>query len=175
LRNVIQKRNGFSLIELLVVVAIILIIMALAVPNLLRAKMAANESSAAAAIRSITAAEISYASAYPNIGYAVQLQHLGRTAPCNPLPTQACLLDNSIANAVPGSGGKSGYEFLATGINTGGAINVSFVVGGTPINPSSSGTLDFCAITDGVQRRRPAAGGGPPNTLAACLAYPVAQ
>ena len=59
-----RKQVGFSLIELLIVVAIILIIAAIAIPNLLRAKMSANESSAVGSIRAIQTAEISYASAY---------------------------------------------------------------------------------------------------------------
>jgi type IV pilus assembly protein PilA len=170
-----QKQKGFSLIELLIVVAIILLIAAIAIPNLLRARMAANESSAAAAIRSITSAEVAYSGSYPSIGYAVQLQDLGRTAPCTPLPTHACLLDDNIANAVPGSSGHSGYEFLATGLNFGSGINSAFVAGATPTAPSRSGSRDFCTITDGALRSQPAAGGVPPNTLAPCLAYAVVQ
>ncbi len=162
------------MIELLIVVAIILVIAAIAIPNLLRARMSANESSAAAAIRSITAAETAYFSAYPTIGYAAQIQDLGRTAPCTPAPTHACLLDNNLANAVPGSSGHSGYQFLATGINLGGTVNSNFVAGTTPLSPSQTGTRDFCAVGDGVLRSEPTAGGVPPNTLAACLAYPIA-
>ncbi len=175
LGNAMRKQNGFSLIELLIVVAIILIIAAIAIPNLLRARMAANESSAAAGIRSITSAEVAYYGAFPTIGYAVQLQDLGRTAPCVPAPTSACLLDNNIANAVPGSAGHSGYQFLATGLNFGSALNSAFVAGATPVTPSSSGTRDFCSITDGALRSQTTAGGVPPNTLAACLAYAIAQ
>src|SRR5882724_12723067 len=105
---------------------------------MLRAKMAANEASAAAAVRSITSAEISYYSTYPQIGFAVQLQDLGKTAPCTPIPTHACLLDDNLANAVPGSPGHSGYVFLATGINSGSAINGTYVAGGVPITASST-------------------------------------
>lgn len=172
LETMMLKQRGFSLIELLITVAIILIIAAIAIPNLVRSRMAANESSAAASIRDITAAEIGYYSAYPTIGYAAQLQHLGRTEPCNPLPIHACLLDDNLATAVPGSGGHSGYQFLATGINSGGGLNADFVAGGNPVSQTMGGR-DFCAITDGVLRSRITAGGIPPNTLPPCLAYPV--
>src|SRR5512136_2418004 len=124
-----RKQKGFSLIELLIVVAIILIIAAIAIPNLLRARIAANESSAAAAVRSISSAEIAYFNAFPTIGFANQIQDLGKTAPCTPAPTHACLLDNNLANAITGSAGHSGYQFLATGLNNGGKANSSFVAG----------------------------------------------
>jgi type IV pilus assembly protein PilA len=167
------KQKGFSLIELLIVIAIILVIAALAIPNLLRARMAANESSAASAIRSITVAETAYFTAFPSVGFATQIQDLGRTAPCTPTPAHACLLDNNLANAVPGSTGHSGYQFLATGITSVGTLNGAFVAGATPLVASSTGTRDFCAVTDGVLRSEPSLGALPPTDVAGCMAFPI--
>ncbi len=109
--------RGFSLIELLIVVAIILIIAAIAIPNLLRARIAANESSAANAVRNINTGEFAYNAAYPTVGYASGLVNLGGIAPCTPTSLQACLIDNTLATATVGVGSKSGYVFAATGLN----------------------------------------------------------
>src|SRR5580704_11613299 len=105
-----RKQKGFSLIELLIVVAIILIIAAIAIPNLLRARIAANESSAVASIRTLNTAQISYNSAYPTIGFAAGLGALAGTTCTPPTSASACLIDTQLA-----SGTKSGYSFAMTG------------------------------------------------------------
>ena len=79
-----RENKGFSVIELLIVVAIILIIAAIAIPNLLRARIAANEASAAQSLRQINTAEFAYNAAYPNIGYSSDLASLGGPPPCSP-------------------------------------------------------------------------------------------
>lgn len=170
------SNKGFSLIELLIVVAIILIIAAIAIPNLLRARMAANESSAAGSLRTMGSAEAAYFTAYPDLGYALDIGKLGGTAPCTPSSSGACLIDSSLSSAIPGSSGKSGYYFLATGVMTGGATNyTAYVIGAAPVVVNSTGTRDFCSLSDGVLRSQPNSTGTPATAPATCAAFPIAQ
>ena len=138
-----RKQKGFSLIELLIVVAIILIIAAIAIPNLLRARIAANESSAVASIRTVNTAMISYNSAYPTVGFAANLAALGGTCTgAVPTSSGACLIDSQLQ-----SGTKSGYTFAATG--TAG----SYFTYGNPVTLNSTGVNSFCSIQDAVVRK----------------------
>jgi type IV pilus assembly protein PilA len=172
-----RKQQGFSLIEVLIVVAIILIIAAIAIPNLLQAKMAANESSAAGSLHAIQSAEITYYNTFPTVGYSTALANLGGASPCTPTSTTGCLIDNFLASAIPGSTGKSGYYFLATGVITGGATTyTSFVSGAAPIAVHSTGNRDFCSTNDGVLRSQIGTPGDlPVNSVASCVAFAVAQ
>src|ERR1700733_6868886 len=97
-----NKQEGFSLIELLIVVAIILIIAAIAIPNLLRSKMAANEASAVGSIRTLNTAAVPYSTPYG--GYPSVLAKLGPASPAT--SASADLVDSVLAG-----GTKSGYSF----------------------------------------------------------------
>ena len=107
-----RKAKGFSLIELLIVVAIILIIAAIAIPNLLRSRIAANEASAVGSIRTINTAQVTYSSTYPDCGFT-SLSNLGGSGGNT---TGAGLIDAVLANGI-----KSGYSFAST--PTGGSGN----------------------------------------------------
>jgi prepilin-type N-terminal cleavage/methylation domain-containing protein len=166
-----KRQAGFSLIELLIVVAIILIIAAIAIPNFLRARMAANESSAVGSVRDIKTAELMYYNAYPNLGYADKLDYLGGAEPCTFSSTTACLVSDPLSNAGVGTLGKSGYIFSAVGINASGTNNDTFVIGAAPSTPGTTGSHLFCSTTDNVTRNTNGGSSTPVTTVTACLAY----
>ena len=140
-----RKQKGFSLIELLIVVAIILIIAAIAIPNLLRARIAANESSAVASVRTLNTAQISYNSAYPTVGFGASLGVLSGTSCAPPTSAGACLIDTQLS-----SGTKSGYTFVVTGVS--GTPASTYQAVASPIAANTTGVRSFCSVADAVVR-----------------------
>ena len=152
-----NKQKGFSLIELLIVVAIILIIAAIAIPNLLRSKMAANEASAVGSLRTLTTANVTYNSTYGN-QFSPDLPTLGGVPPTATCAS-ALLVDNVLATAIAGSSGKSGYTFnymAGTPITnpppgcTAGVL--AFAIQADPVVAGQTGTRHFCVDQTGVIR-----------------------
>ena len=169
LRNEQEARQigsgGFSLIELLIVVAIILIIVAIALPNFMRSRMAANEAAAVQSLRNITTAATVYSTAYGN-GYPPDLATLG--GPATPTCDKASLIDGVLA-----AGQKSGYTFTYTLLNANAnpaagcsvAGGNSFTATAIPILPGTSGQRSFFVDPSGVIRQNltgPASATDPP-------------
>jgi type IV pilus assembly protein PilA len=125
-----DRRRGFSLIEMLIVVSIILIIITVAVPKFLKAQMAAHELGAIKAIQTIHQAEVQYQSQFGR--YANSLQEIGPPASGPATPSAADLVGNDLAG-----GEKSGYKFTLTGSNGG------YVITAVPVTYGTSGSRTF--------------------------------
>ena len=142
------KEKGFSLIELLIVVAIILIIAAIAIPNLLRSRIAANEASAVGSMRTLNTAEVTYSSTYPDCGFTA-LANLGGSGGT---ATGAGLVDSVLAGGV-----KSGYSFAVTATGGSGTCgsgslpNTLYSINGDP-SSAQTGQRHFYTDQSGVIR-----------------------
>lgn len=156
----------------------LIIIMAIAIPNLLRARISANESSAASTTRTILTAEIQYQSTYPKVGYAPDLATLGGDPSNAPTAEHACLIAGPIADQSCTAGhwcAKSGYGFMVQADEK--HPHESFVITAVPVEPNRSGARNFCATDDGVIRsERASTRRASPYTAEECSALnPVEQ
>jgi type IV pilus assembly protein PilA len=139
-----KSQKGFSLIELLIVVAIILIIAAIAIPNLLRSRMAANEASAVGSMRTLNTAAVTYSTTY-GIGYPSALSSMGPAATAT--STTADLIDSVLSAGV-----KSGYSFsYSAAAAVSGSVN-AYSITATPTNAGVTGQRSFFTDQSGVIR-----------------------
>ncbi|MGC1418385.1 MAG: prepilin-type N-terminal cleavage/methylation domain-containing protein [Candidatus Acidiferrum sp.] len=147
-----NRQRGFSLVELLIVVTIILIISAIAIPSYMRSRMQANEASAVSSLRMINTAAITYFSTYQQAGYPPTLASMGGVAPCTSTATSACMLDETVA-----LGTKSGYAFAWE--SDGAVPSVAYTATATPISVGRTGQRMFCTDQTGVTRSDPSGSG----------------
>ena len=140
-----KKQKGFSLIELLIVVAIILIIAAIAIPNLMRSKMAANEASAVASVRTLNTASTTYSSTY-GIGFPAGLANLAPAAAAT--AAAADLIDNVLA-----TGTKSGYNFVLTPLAAVGGVVPGYSINSNPVKQDTTGIRYFFSDQSAVIRQ----------------------
>jgi len=152
----LKHQKGFSLIELLIVVAIILVISAIAIPNLVRSRMTANEASAVASVRAINTAQIGYITSYPTVGFADNLTKLAAPIGGGPVNANNAGLLDWVLGCASQPCAKSGYNFAI--VNAVGAPVNTYDVTSTPTVPGSTGNRGFCSNQGMVIRFDPVGG-----------------
>jgi type IV pilus assembly protein PilA len=144
-----QKRNGFSLVELLVVVAIILIIAAIAIPNLMASRQRANEAAAVSTLRTLHTSQSAYNSTYGEIvGFAGHLSQLGPAPTCD--QNHSCLVDDHLGCASEPCL-RGGYLYYMAS-DSSAAPFLDYAFSATPLSWKGSGTRNFCSAEDGMIR-----------------------
>lgn len=159
-----KKQKGFSLIELLIVVAIILIIASIAIPNLLRSRQRANEAAAISDLRTLHTSQAAYNTAYGELtGFAPDLKTLGPGATCD--QTHACLIDGNLGCAAEPCV-RGGYEFFLVSDSSSTPFT-DYAFTATPVAWKSSGSQNFCTAEDGMIRYETS----PSGTLTAAVTH----
>ena len=138
-----MQERGFSLIELLIVVAIILVIAAIAIPSYLHSKIQANEASAVYSIRTVNTAQVTYATTYPTIGYAPALNILAAPMDGGPVSSSNAGVLDWVLGCANQPCPKSGYSFVI--YNTSGSPINAYSVSGVPLSVGITGTRGFCS------------------------------
>jgi len=154
------KQRGFSLIELLIVVAIIVIIITMAIPGFTNFIKNGNETSAANSLVRIREAQAQYQTMFPAKGFADSLATLGtgglaNGTICTPSPEHACLIESTLS-----SGTKQGYKFVVQGGSPVNGINQTYAAGAAPLSYNHSGARMFCITSEDSQIRVDANLGG---------------
>ena len=159
------RTNGFTLMELLIVMAIIAILMLIAIPTVNSLKKKADDLSAQKSIQTIISAQMTYESTYPTTGYACSLAALGGDPKSGaPSATGSQLIPTDLASGI-----KSGYQFAisnCTKVNNNGSDRITgYQITATPLTVGQSGDRAYCSDQSGVIRFDPAGGTNCSQTL----------
>jgi type IV pilus assembly protein PilA len=156
-------------------IPVVLIIAAIAIPSLLRARMLANDSAAASTVRTINTAEATYSTMFPTVGYAHNLETLG-PGPSGTCAGQATLEHACLLTAKVGCSGPSciayGYRFELTGRCGSDGVCSDYLVVATPAQPRTTGTKSLCSTSDGIVRAQPEGRQALPGTTTECQSWP---
>jgi type IV pilus assembly protein PilA len=158
-RKIAQNSDaGFTLVELLIVMSVILILMVMAIPAMQKTIIKANETSAISSVRMINSMEGEYSSQYPQHGFACTLTALGGKAGSGvPTPESAQLIADDLAQ-----GNKSGYTFTVTGCTKSTINNIdqynSYTINAVPNSLGHTGNRGFCTDENGQIRYDPKGG-----------------
>jgi type II secretory pathway pseudopilin PulG len=154
------------------------LIAAIAIPNLLRARVSANEAAAAATVRTINTAQVTYSTQYPDHGYAPDLATLGPgpSGSCSTGTAQsACLLNSIVGNSRCTAGqwcAKTGYKFTVSAVCDSAGVCSNYVITATPQVSGSTGRKSFCSTSDSVTRTSARGTLDAPATADECAEWP---